>query len=336
VSTDAVEGRPGLFDSPAMVARWPGLIWSYAPAIGGLAAGERPPDCPGLRWLHLNLADQRSQRWIAEESGLPPAFQAFFAAHDIQPQLLIDGGTAGLVLQDLERDFDRSETGRIGALRVAIAPMLIVTGRHHPLLTPDAMRRRLADGAGVHDPTEALDLILSALSDTATARIAEITDRLLGAEDELLADKPPDTRMLIAIRRLSTQLHRITAGIRTTLHRAESEGALPLGLHEVATRNAQRFQLLDAEITATQSQLRLLRDELDLQAAQKTNRILYFLSVVTGIMMPASLVTGYFGMNTSGLPFTEGHHGTFLATTLVFGSAALTYMVLNRVRSGNR
>jgi len=318
------------------VARWPGLVWSYAPEAGGLAAGETPPECEGLRWLHLNLADQRSQRWIATESGLPPAFANFFAEHDAHPRLLIEGGVVGLVLQDLERDFDRKETGRIGALRVAIAPGLVVTGRHHPLLTPDAMRRRLGDGGDVACGKTALDLILAALADTVSARIAEGTDTLLAAEDQLLADRPPDNRTLIGVRRLTTQLHRITAGLRATLHRCESAGALPLDLQEVTERYTQRFQILDAEIVAAQAQLRLLREELDLQAAQKTNRILYFLSVVTGIMMPATLVTGFFGMNTSGLPFTAGSHGTFIVTTIACASAVLTYVVLERIRSGER
>jgi len=43
-----------------------------------------------------------------------------------------------------------------------------------------------------------------------------------------------------------------------------------------------------------------------LQAAQRTNRNLYFLSILTALLMPATLVTGFFGMNTGGLPFAHG------------------------------
>ena len=327
---------PGPFGAAAAVARWPGLIWSYAPELGGLATGEQPPDCAGFRWLHLNLADQRSQRWIAQESGLPSALHALLAAHDIQPQLVVARDVAALVLQDLERDFDRSETGRIGGLRIALGPGLVLTGRHHPLLTPDAMRQRLEAGADVRDAAQAFDLILACLGETIATRTAEMTDRLLGAEDELLADRPPDTRMLIAVRRLSTQLHRMTTASRAALHRLDGDAAIAVPLRKIGERHAQRLQLLDGEIAAGQAQLRLLRDELDLQAAQRTNRILYFLSLVTGIMMPATLVTGFFGMNTSGLPFAAGRHGTVLAAIVGIASAAATYVALRRFRSGDR
>jgi Mg2+ and Co2+ transporter CorA len=53
-----------------------------------------------------------------------------------------------------------------------------------------------------------------------------------------------------------------------------------------------------------------LRDELDLQAAQRTNENVYLLSVLTALMMPATLVTGFFGMNT-GAAFRPRAHGTF-------------------------
>jgi Mg2+ and Co2+ transporter CorA len=71
-----------------------------------------------------------------------------------------------------------------------------------------------------------------------------------------------------------------------------------------------------------------LRDELDLQAAQRTNANVYLLSILTALMMPATLVTGFFGMNTGGLPFAQGEHGTILATAVALFSAAASWLLL--------
>jgi magnesium transporter len=40
------------------------------------------------------------------------------------------------------------------------------------------------------------------------------------------------------------------------------------------------------------------------------NRNIYYLTILSGIFLPLTLVTGFFGMNTGGLPFTESPNGT--------------------------
>lgn len=83
-------------------------------------------------------------------------------------------------------------------------------------------------------------------------------------------------------------------------------------------------------MVAAQGQLRLLREELDLQSGQRTNENVYLLSVITALIMPATLVTSVFGMNTGGLPF-HGGAGTFMATVLAAGSSLATWLLLRRM-----
>ena len=68
--------------------------------------------------------------------------------------------------------------------------------------------------------------------------------------------------------------------------------------------------------------------ELDLQATQQTNQNLYFLSVLTALLMPATLVTGIFGMNTGGLIWLSAKYGSLYATGLAIASSLLVYLVL--------
>jgi magnesium transporter len=37
---------------------------------------------------------------------------------------------------------------------------------------------------------------------------------------------------------------------------------------------------------------------------------MYWLTIISAIFLPLTLVTGFFGMNTGGLPFTDDPHGT--------------------------
>lgn len=43
---------------------------------------------------------------------------------------------------------------------------------------------------------------------------------------------------------------------------------------------------------------------------EKMNRLIFLLTILSAIFLPLNLIVGFFGMNTSGLPFTEGVSGT--------------------------
>ena len=309
----------------------PGLIWACRTTDGRtemIEGGDPPSDCD-FRWLHFNLADQRSLSWLERSITLPPAVLKLFTTQGMEQRGLVEGGYVALVLHDFERDFDWDDTGRIGALHIVAGPGLILTGRFHPLHSADAIRKRIAGGFLLEDTASALGLALDALADTLEERVLKVTHGLLAAEDDLLSDgSSPDTRELITLRRLCTQLHRTVVGMRKTLMRMEGERGVLADLLPLFGRISQRLQGVDQDIGGAQSQLRLLRDELDLQAAQRANRNLYFLSIMTALLMPATLVTGFFGMNTGGLPFAQGAMGTAIAGLLMVASSVVTYFAL--------
>ncbi len=43
---------------------------------------------------------------------------------------------------------------------------------------------------------------------------------------------------------------------------------------------------------------------------EKMNRNVYYLTILSGIFLPLTLMTGFFGMNTGGLPWTDDPNGT--------------------------
>ena len=61
---------------------------------------------------------------------------------------------------------------------------------------------------------------------------------------------------------------------------------------------------------------RLLLDELDAKMIAITNRRLFTLSILTACLLPPTLVTGFFGMNTKDMPFQNSDGGTWMAATV--------------------
>ncbi len=65
--------------------------------------------------------------------------------------------------------------------------------------------------------------------------------------------------------------------------------------------------------------------------SSETNRHLYILSLMTAFLLPPTLVTGFFGMNTGNLPFADGSGGTEYAMALIIASVLLAWWLLKRV-----
>ena len=311
----------------------PGLIWGCARTADGTALVDDCDDCPdaSFRWFHLNLADERTQRWLERATKLPEPVHDLMLARDTHQQVMVEDGVVGLVLQDFEREFDVAQTSQIGALHIVITPALMLTGRYHPIRAADVMRQRIAAGFDVADGADALGLVIGTIVDGLSQHVHALSADIQTAEDEFLNERmSPATRDLIAVRRRGARLHRLIAGMRAALVRLERDPDLPARFAPVAERHVQRLHALDADVASTQAQLRQLRDELDLQAAQKTNQNLYFLSVISALLLPATLVTGFFGMNTGGLPFAHTEAGTFVAALAAVASSIATWLLLRR------
>ncbi|MDB5726461.1 MAG: CorA family protein Mg2+ transporter protein [Novosphingobium sp.] len=324
--TDPTNLFPGLM--PQGVG--PGLIWGFDCA-GGLAAPIDTCDGPseGLRWLHFSLANHGTRAWIDQQTDLPDAVRELLLSPETHQRALIDGGVIGCVFHDFERDFDITSTNRLGPLRIALNAGRIVTARVHPMRCADEVRRKLMGGARVETPADALDLLVSVIAENAAAIGLALSAQVQAAEDALLDGRaPPTTREMIAVRRRLAQLHRMVDGMRRVVQRLEQGPELPDDTASTVEKLAQRLQSIDGDILAAQGQLRLLRDEIEALETQRTNQNLYMLSIITALLLPATLVTGIFGMNTGGLPFAEGPWGTLHATVIAGATAGATYLLL--------
>ncbi len=70
---------------------------------------------------------------------------------------------------------------------------------------------------------------------------------------------------------------------------------------------------------------------MSIMMAEETNRHLYVLTTLTTLLLPATLVTGVFGMNTKALPLTETDSGFLIAMGLVFGASVAVYLLMRRI-----
>jgi len=316
---------------PRRLSTRPGLIWAF-----DMSSGQPRPieDCDGegtgFRWFHLNLAHQGTVEWINQLDALPEDVRDMMIAGDNHQRALVDRGVVGCVVHDFEREFEQTESSETGVLRFALTTRMMVTARLHPVRSPDIVRQKIASGrATIEEPGEALDLLITTIAEGISSELRQISADVQRSEDRFLEGRaPPTTRDLIHIRRALSRAHRMVDGLGSVLRRLEEDEEIPDDVLAVTEKLAQRFQSLDADALGVLRQLRQLRAEIDLSIDQRTNQNLYVLSIMTALMLPATFVTGLFGMNTGGLPWMQAPHGTLLATMLAFGAAGATYLFL--------
>lgn len=321
-----------------------GLIWAYRFERGGrpqpVALDEMlVPGVPGdgFVWAHIDFVDRLARDWVA---GLPwlcgDARRLLLSADDF-PTLDFDAAAVWGRFSDTLQDHPGEDNDRIVPMRFAFGPGYLVSGRRHPVRAAALARSRIEEGQRVDAPVALFELmieqVLRAIAETLRALRMEadsIEDRVL---DERLSD---EARRLGPLRRTAVKLHRQLAGFRSILREfPEDDDEQADSAHAAscaaAERLLRRIETLDQEVQEVQDRARFLQDEIAAKLANISNRHLYVLSIMTAILMPPTLVTGFFGMNTGGLPFLEGVHGWVGATAIGGLASGCTLLLLRRL-----
>ncbi|MBP0493296.1 CorA family divalent cation transporter [Pararoseomonas indoligenes] len=283
---------------------------------------------PGMElWLHFDLRDARAHRFLHALPGLPPQARAALDERTEMAHLDTEGDALWGTLPDFHHEvLEMPDPLQMGILHVALAPGLLVTARRHPLRAP-----QLAGEAPALAGTAAQqwDLLLRAILDGVGRAATTLSVRLDAIEDRLLQERPVARTELARSRRDTLLLHRRlepAAKVYEEIAEAAPAWLAPAG-HD-AERAAARFGSALRNIASLRERGRIAQDDLAARTAEETNQRLMVLSVLTAILLPPTLVTGVFGMNTTDLPGTSEPGGSWWAFGAMIGAALLAVLIL--------
>lgn len=321
----------------------PGLVWAYQFQPGKAPCRRLAPDAgfdemagrDGFFWLHLNLADQRVAGFLETVKGLDPAARASLTTHETHPSIVVDEKSLYGTLVDFQREFDK-ETRDFGWLHFAVSDRFIITTRLQPLHSVDRLKAAVDKNSNRYlTPSHVFEGLVAEFQRSLINLVMETTEELNAIEDLVYDSETRDERRRLApLRRTVVRLHRHLRTVLTLMRRASAadDDEMPDGFEDVASRLMGRLEAVDHDVYALQERARLLHEEIDSKLSSETNRHLYILSLMTAFLLPPSLVTGFFGMNTDELPFTVGTGGTMAASIFIVISVVLAWFVLKRAR----
>jgi zinc transporter len=320
-----------------------GLVWGYeflhgqpARPIGSVAAAERLSAGSGEAWLwlHFNLSNSRSERWLREHLALPAGFYDLIAEH---PSTRVEAVDDALLAVIRDVPYFGSEARSDASMTICVDTRLMISVRTQQLRSVDRLRTAVRRGDLFDSPVELLAHLLRDQADVLMEIVREASTRVDDAEDKLLDSSSVRGRgALGSIRRGLVRVQRVLAPEPAALFRLLNRPPSWLRDIDVAElrRSAEELSAAVADSSAVVERVRIVQDELSAKLDEATNRTLYILTVLTAIVAPFEFISQLFGMGVGGVPFHDNAHGFWLVFLLILTTiglgAALVRVFLKR------
>ncbi len=186
-------------------------------------------------------------------------------------------------------------------------------------LRPDQIFYRICDGV--------VDSYLPLLDKT-----DDIIDEL---EEQVLRDPTPEVlsrifqtkRSLIELRRILVNTRDVSAHLYRAEHALIGRDLMPF-LRDVYDHVARYMDLLE-------TQRDLLTGIMDVylsSVANRTNEVVKVLTILGTIALPVIVISGYYGMNTKGLPWADSPHATLIVSVMMIATTVALLVYLRRAR----
>lgn len=263
-------------------------------------------------WVHINASDLRGRRWIEAQANVPDDARELLTGPSVGQRLQAGGDALWGALVDYAQDFgqdideDAPSAKDLTQLKFAVGPGYVFTTRRRPSRSAASVRRAVVQGKRFSDAFDLIEAIVDESMDAMDQAVDLLADDLNEVEDRVLDDDIRDERQRLGVlRRALIRVHREVNGALRMISRFDPKSLASPPAQAVAQRLAMRLDACNQEVHAAEQRARLLQDEIVSKLTTETNRQLYILTILSTLLMPPTLISGLFGMNVRGLPFTD-------------------------------
>ncbi|OQS43243.1 transporter [Chromobacterium haemolyticum] len=278
-----------------------------------------PPDGDAFLWLHFNLANAASERWLRAALPLQEDFFEALRGGSTSTRIELLDLALLAVINDVAFSFGLASSD-IATLWAHAQPRVLITARVKPLHSVDRLRAAVRGGAVFRSPAALLVHLLQNQADALAGIVRTSGAQVDVLEDRLLAQRLDDQRaQLAAMRRSLVRLQRLLAPEPSALFRLLNRPPAWLDAADAQAlrQSSEEFALTLNDLSALVERIKLLQEELAARLNEQSNRTLFTLTLVTVLALPINIVAGFFGMNVGGVPLANHPHGFWVLVLLV-------------------
>jgi zinc transporter len=288
-------------------------------------------------WLHWDRSVPEAQHWLRHSSGLNEFACDLLLEEATRPRIVpLAGESVLLFLRGVNLNPNAVPEDMV-ALRVYVDAQRVISLRLRPLKAAAEIQEDLEQGIGAEN-TRALVLQLATyMTSRVDTLVIELAEQLDGMEERVDEDESnlPEHHLVLGLRKRVASLKRYLSPQReiySDLSRQKPAWLVPEGdkeywseLHNSLTRNLEELELMRERISFMQ--------EIEQRSvAERTNRTMYLLAIVTGFFLPMSFVTGLLGMNVGGIPGSSFPMGFAVACGAILFIALFQWWLFRRLR----
>ena len=283
-------------------------------------------------WFHFQRDAEGLTEWLTQ-AGIPEPLIDAVLEEDTRPrfQRLPDGFM--LLLRGVNLNTGESPEDML-SLRLLYYKGALYSFRKRPFLSIAKLREQLDQKLG----PESLHDFIVALIEQLNLRIEDVVSsaeqKLEAIEGEGFDNTASVQIKLTALHRRLLRLNRFIRPQLAALEKlsTETEKVMSTELHQWLINERDTTQRLFEQIDLMLEQIWMQREQLQQAIAEKMNRNTYWLSVIAGVFLPLSFLTGVFGINIGGMPGVESEVAFMIFCGALVVIAIVEFLLLRRLR----
>lgn len=264
-----------------------------------------------LLWLHFNLSNATSEKWMRKHAIVPEEFYEALHEGSRSTRIELVEGNLIAVVNDVLHDFT-FDPSDISTLWVHVTEHVVVSARNKPLQSIERLRQAIESGDAIRSTVELLVHLLRDQAEILVHILRQTVAQVDDIEDALLAERLDHRRAKLgALRRLLVRLQRLLApepGALFRLLQRPPNWINDTDLQELR-QSTEEFSVVLNDMAALQERIKLLQEEIAARVNEENSQSLYLLTTMTVLALPVNITAGLLGMNVGGIPMAEDATG---------------------------
>lgn len=277
------------------------------------------PKKDGFVWLHLDRKNPDTRVFFDKDNTVDALATRNLLAEDSRPRTILHEGEILLNLRGVNLNPGSEPEDMIG-IRFFIQPDRVISVEKRTLKATSDIAQRVQKLTKPLSPGGFVAGFAQALCDRMAPTITDLNEQVDELEERIdEIDAVKSRGNLAELRREAILLRRYLAPQRdalNTLSQQQVEYITPadqLRIREAADQATR----VNEELEAIRERCAIVKDQLTDMRAEEMNRNMMILSVVAAIFLPLGLISGMFGINVGGMPWTEAASGFWIVTAIV-------------------
>ena len=292
---------------------------------------ERPED---VLWTHICRSRPGVQEWLEKGLGIPEPTAELLVSDDTRPRAFRDGRTLVATLRGINFN-PGAEPEDMISMQMWCDGRRLITLRRHPLQTPRDVLAEIDRNEGPLDAGATITRLAELMVARMNQSIVDMNHVIDALEDEDPEDDPEGMASRIAaIRRNCLGLKRHMSPQHVALESISRDAPAWFEDHdrrEIAETIDRLRRYLD-DIDISKESAVVLQDELRARSQASSEHATYMLTIVAGIFLPLSFLTGLLGINVGGMPGVDDGQAFWVVVAICVGAFVALMVLFKKLR----